>query len=61
VARTNCAAVAGGDPGHCAAIAKQVRIIVADADREVPQPADHDLTHAEAGSVLRAVAGHPTR
>ena len=57
----NCAAVAGDDPGHRAAIAEQVRIIVADADREVAQPADLDFTHAEAESVLRAVAGHPTR
>ena len=50
-----------GDPGHCAAIAEQVRIIVADAEREVAQPADLDSTHAEAASVLEAVAGHPTR
>jgi hypothetical protein len=53
--------MAGDDPGHRAAIAEQVRIIVADADREVAQPADLDFTHAEAELVLRAVAGHPTR
>src|SRR6266496_2303976 len=57
----NCAAVAGDDPGHCTAIAEQVRIIVADAEREVAQPADLDFTHAEAESVLQAVAGHPPR
>src|SRR6266487_1625998 len=51
----NCAAVAGDDPGHCTAIAEQVRIIVADAEREVAQPADLDFTHAEAESVLQAV------
>ena len=54
----NCAAVAGDDPGHRAAIAEQVRIIVADADREVAQPADLDFTHAEAESVLHAIATH---
>ena len=57
----NCAAVAGDDPGHRAAIAEQVRIIVSDADREVAQPADLDFAHAEAESVLQAVAGHPPR
>ena len=35
--------------------------IVSDAEREVAQPADLDFTHAEAESVLRAVAGHRTR
>ena len=35
--------------------------IMADADREVAQPADLDFTHAEAESVLQAVAGHPAR
>ena len=57
----NCAAVAGDDPGHRAAIAEQVRIIVSDTDREVAQPADLDFAHAEAESVLQAVAGHPPR
>jgi uncharacterized membrane protein len=57
----NCAAAAGDDPGHRAAIAEQVRIIVSDAEREVAQPADLDFTHAEAESVLQAVAGHPPR
>ena len=51
----NCAAVAADDPGHCAAIAEQARIIVSDAEREVAQPADLDFAHAEAESVLRMV------
>jgi uncharacterized membrane protein len=52
----NCAAVAGDDPQRYAAIEEQARIIVADAEREVAQPADLDLTHAEAESVLHAIA-----
>ena len=55
----NCAAVAGDDPGHGAAIAEQARLIVSDAEREVAQPADLDFTHAEAESVLQAVARAP--
>ena len=52
----NCAAVAGDDPDHGAAIGEQARLIVSDAEREVAQPADLDFTHAEAESVLQAVA-----
>jgi len=52
----NCAAVCGDDPERRAAIAEQTRIIVSDAEREVAQPADLVLTHAEAESVLQAVA-----
>ena len=54
----NCAAVARRDPEHCAAIEEQARIIVSDAEREVTQPADLSFVHAEAASVLRAVAGN---
>ena len=36
---SSCAAVAADDPEHCAAIEEQARIIVSDAEREVPQPA----------------------
>jgi uncharacterized membrane protein len=54
----NCAAVAGNDPGRYAAIEEQARIIVADAEREVAQRADLALTHAEAKSVLHAIATH---
>jgi uncharacterized membrane protein len=51
-----CAAVAGNDPEHGAAIGEQARIIVADAEREVAQPADLTFVRAEAESVLQAVA-----
>jgi uncharacterized membrane protein len=51
----SCAAVAAGDPERCAAIEEQARIVVADAEREVAQPADLALTHAEAKSVLQMV------
>jgi len=54
----NCAAVAADDPERYAAIEEQARIIVADAEREVAQPADLNLTHAEAESVLHAIATH---
>jgi uncharacterized membrane protein len=52
----NCAAVAGDDPEHGAAIGEQARIIVTDAEREVAQPADLTFVRAEAESVLQAVA-----
>jgi uncharacterized membrane protein len=52
----NCAAVAGDDPGQWTAIDEQARIIVADAEREVAQPADLVLVHAQAESVFQAVA-----
>ena len=55
----NCAAVAGDDPERRAAINEQAQIIIADAEREVAQPADLALTHAEADSVLQAVASQP--
>jgi len=54
----DCAAVAGADPERYAAIEEQARIIVADAEREVAQPADLGLTHAEARSVRHAIATH---
>ena len=46
----------GDDPWHCAAIEEQARIIVADAEREVAQPADLGSAHAEAESVFHAEA-----
>jgi uncharacterized membrane protein len=52
----NCVAVAGDDPEHRAAIEEQARIIVADAEREVAQPADLSFAHSEAEAVLQAVA-----
>jgi uncharacterized membrane protein len=54
----NCAAVAGDDPERCAAIGEQARIVIADAEREVAQPADLALAHAEAEAVRQLVAGH---
>jgi uncharacterized membrane protein len=58
----SCAAITGDDPERCAAIEEQARIVIADAEREVPQPADLALAHAEAEAVRREVAGHrPSR
>ena len=57
----NCAAVAGDDLERRAAIEEQARIIVADAEREVAQPTDLVLVHAEAESVLQAVDRRPPR
>jgi uncharacterized membrane protein len=54
----NCAAVAGDDPRRCTAIEEQARIIVADAEREVAQPADLSFVHAEAESLLQVVTRH---
>ena len=53
----NCAAVAGGDPERAAAIEEQARIVLADAEREIAQPADLALPHAEAEAVRQALAG----
>ncbi|MGO9191719.1 MAG: hypothetical protein ACLP8X_25135 [Streptosporangiaceae bacterium] len=53
--------MAADDPGRCAAIEEQARIVVSDAEREVAQPAGLALTHAEAGSRLQIVALHRPR
>jgi uncharacterized membrane protein len=53
-----CADMAGSDPEIGAAIEDQARIIIADAEREVRQPADLSSAHAEAESVFRAVLRH---
>ena len=53
----NCAAVATDDPERYAAIEEQVRIVIADAEREVPQPADLALAHAEGEAVQQVIAG----
>ena len=50
----NCAAVAGDDPERYAAIEEQARIVIADAEREVAQPLDLALAHAEAEAVRQA-------
>ena len=55
------AAVAAADPGRCAAIEEQARIVVPDAGREVAQPVGLALAHAEAGSLLEIVARHRPR
>lgn len=49
--------MAGDAPERRAAIEEQARIIVSDAEREVAQPADLTLMHAEAESVLQMAAG----
>ena len=54
----NCAAVAGDDPERRSAIEEQARIVIADAEREVSQPLDLALAHAEAEAVRQLVAGH---
>ena len=53
----NCAAVTGDDPERHAAIEEQARIVIADAEREVAQPLDLALAHAEAEAVRQLVAG----
>jgi uncharacterized membrane protein len=53
----NCAAVAGDDPERRAAIEEQAGIVIADAEREVAQPADLALAHAEAEAVRQLAAG----
>jgi uncharacterized membrane protein len=50
-----CADVAEGDAEICAAIEEQAGIIVADTEREVPQPADLVPALAEAEIVRQAV------
>jgi uncharacterized membrane protein len=54
----NCATMAGDDPERRAAIEEQARTVVADAEREVAQPADLALPHAEAEAVRQVLAGH---
>jgi uncharacterized membrane protein len=54
----NCAAVMGDDPERCTAIEEQTRIVIADAEREVAQPVDLVLAHADAQAVRQVVAGH---
>jgi uncharacterized membrane protein len=54
----SCAAVAGNDPERGAAIEEQARIVIADAEREVAQPLDLALAHAEAEALHHMLAGH---
>jgi len=53
-----CADVAGNDPELCTAIQDQAHIIIADAEREIPQPADLISAHAEAETLRQAVLRH---
>ena len=50
-----CADMAGDDPEIAAAVDEQARIIIADAEREVQQPADLSSAQARAESVYQAV------
>jgi uncharacterized membrane protein len=52
-----CAGVANGDPELGTAIEEQARLIVADTEREVPQPADLVPVRAEAEVVRLALLG----
>ena len=52
---TACADVVGDDPELRTAIEDQARIIIADAEREIPQPADLTSPHAEAEILRRTV------
>ena len=54
-----CADVAGSDPEIAAAVDEQARIVIADAEREVRQPADLSSAQARAESVFQAVLRHP--
>jgi uncharacterized membrane protein len=54
----NCATVAGDDPERSTAIEEQARIVIADAEREIAQPADLALAHAEAEALHQVVAAH---
>jgi len=56
-----CADVAGANPEICTALAEQARIIIADAEREIPQPADLTSARAGAQSIYHTVARHLPR
>jgi uncharacterized membrane protein len=53
-----CADVAGNDPELRTAIQDQAQIIIADAEREIPQPADLISAHAEAETLRQAMLSH---
>jgi len=56
-----CAEVTGHDPELATAIEDQAAIIIADAEREIPQPADLAPPQTQAESVRRAVLKHRPR
>jgi uncharacterized membrane protein len=51
-----CGTLVGDDPERLAAIERQAEILVADAEREVPQPADLAVVYAETEALRRALA-----
>jgi uncharacterized membrane protein len=55
---SSCAAVVPDDPERCTAIEEQASIVIADAERQVAQPADLAFARAEANSVRRLLAEH---
>jgi uncharacterized membrane protein len=57
----SCATVVGPDPERWSAIEEQTRLVVADAEREIAQPADLTDLHARAESVLRRITAHRNR
>jgi uncharacterized membrane protein len=50
----DCSAMVGDDPDRQAAIATQARLIVAEADRHVTEPADLRIVYAEAAPLIGA-------
>ncbi len=55
---STCAEVAGHDPELSTAIEDQAHMIITDAEREIPQPADLASAHAEAESLHQIVLRH---
>jgi uncharacterized membrane protein len=55
----DCAAVAAEDPERWAAIDKEARLVVSDAERDVAREEDLDLVHAEAEQLHRTLQAHP--
>lgn len=50
----DCSAAVGDDPDRSAAIATEARLVVAEADRHVTEPADLAIVYAEAAPLLGA-------
>jgi uncharacterized membrane protein len=55
----NCAAVASNDPERQAAIQEQARLVVAEAERTVTEPADLSIVYVEAEKLLARPVTHP--
>ncbi|HEY7103845.1 MAG TPA: DUF2254 domain-containing protein [Mycobacteriales bacterium] len=54
----DCSAMVGDDPERRSAIGAQARLIVAEADRQVAEPADLTVIHAEARPLVGAPTDH---